>query len=231
MPAWIECPECREEFRDKPGRTKCPECGARVESEDDFDDEPIRSRRKAKPRSRALLFSLIGVGVLAVAFAVIVVILLVGESKADPSKVTVANFQKLNAAMTQKEAEKILAGSSSSSVQDMQGELTRAFGFAQGQIEGIFAQAFSGTGTWRRWDGPGSNLKVWGLFTEPFVGDRKERLAFSMALEKLPGGGFVQHRGQQTLGGIFGGFPGFPAGQPFPQMPPPQFPQFPQFPK
>jgi len=165
--------------------------------------------------------------VLAVAFAVIVVILLVGGSKADPSKVTVANFQKLNAAMTQKEAEKILAGSSPSSVQDMQGELTRAFGFAQGQIEGIFAQAFTGTGTWRRWNGPGSNLKAWGLFVKPLGGDA-ERLSFSMALETLPGGGFVQHRGQQTLGGIFGGFPGFPAGQPFPQMPPSQFPQFPK---
>ncbi len=230
MPAWIECPECGEEFRDKPGRTKCPECGARVEPADDFDDEPIRRRRTAEPKSRALLFSLIGVGVLAVAFVVILVILLVGGSKADPSMVTVANFQKLNAGMTQKESEKILAGSSSSSVQDMQGELSRAFGFVQAQFDGLFAQAFSGDGTWRRWDGPGSNLKVWGLFVKPFGGDA-ERLSFSMALEKLPNGGYVQHRGQQTLGGIFGGFPGFPAGQPFPQMPPPQFPQFPQFPK
>ena len=228
MPAWIECPECREEFRDKPGRTKCPECGARVEPEDDFDDEPIRRRRTAKPKSRALLFSLIGVGVLAVAFVAIVVILLVGGSKADPSKVTVVNFQKLNAGMTQKEAEKILAGSSSSSVQDMKGELSRAFGFAQAEMEALFTM-FSGNGTWRRWDGPGSNLKVWGLFVESLGGG--ERLSFSLALEKLPNGGYIRHQGQQTLGGIFGGFPGFPAGQPFPQMPPPQFPQFPQFPK
>lgn len=234
MPAWIDCPECGEEFRDKPGRTKCPECGARLDLDDDFDEEPAPRRRpKAKPKSRALLFALIGVGVLLVAFGVVLAIILTG-TRADPSKVTVANFRKLNAGMTRAEAEKVLAGSSSSSVSDMQTEVSRVGGGMQGTFVGLTSM-FSGPGTWRRWDGVNGDVKVFGLFSEPLFGDRTERLSFSIAVEKLPGGGYTAHMGQQTIGGMFNGFPGFPAGQPmpqiqFPQMPPMPQPNFPAFP-
>lgn len=235
MPAWIECRECGVEFRDKPGRTKCPECGTRIaddrddrhEDEEEWDDERPRKTSKGKGSGNAVLFALIGVGVLAVGLVVVLILLLTGGPKRDPSKVTVANFQKLNAGMTQAEAEKILAGSSSSSVSDLQSELGKAGSGFQGQmLEGVMTM-FSGPGEWRRWDGVNGDVKAWGLFTEP-LGGGKERLSYSFALEKLPGGGYRPHRGQQTLGipGLGGfpfpqpGVPPFPGGQPFPQFPP-----------
>lgn len=226
MPAWIECRECGVEFRDKPGRTKCPECGTRIaddRDEEEWDDERPRRKAKGGPAKggNGVLFALIGVGVLAVGFVVVLILLLGGGPKRDPSKVTVANFQQLNLGMAQRDAEKVLAGSSSSSSADMQTELSNAFGM-QGWMNGAFAQAttLGGAGTWRRWDGPNSDLKVWALFAEPFGGG-KETLTFCTALEKLPNGTHRHHPGKQSLGGLFGGFPfppGFPGGngQPFP---------------
>lgn len=235
MPTWIECRECGIEFRDKPGRVKCPECGSRIEEEDDEQiDRPRRkSKTKAKPKSRAVLFSLIGVGVLAVGLVVVVVLLLVGGGRADPTKVTVANFKKLSSGMTQADAEKILAGSSSSSLRDLQNELARAYGTVQAQFDTMFT-LFNGPGTWRRWDGVNSDLIVWGLFSSSVAG-RKEPLTHAIALERLPGGGYQKH----ILGGQLNGFPfppmpniqmpqiQFPNVQ-MPQMPPPQFPGFPK---
>lgn len=244
MPAWIECRDCGVEFRDKPGRTKCPECGTRIpvgrgddREEEEWDDE--RPRRKSKgvaaKGGNGLLFALIGVGVLAVGLVVVLILLLGGGPKRDPSKVTVANFQQLNLGMTQRDAEKVLAGSSSSSFSDMQTEVSNAFGM-QGWTAGLTAQfsSLGGSGSWRRWDGPNSDLRVWALFAEPLGGGR-ETLTFCTAIEKMSGGGFRHHQGKQSLGGIFGGFPfpqgGFPGGgAPFPGGGQPPFPQFP-FPK
>lgn len=237
MPAWIECDKCGIEFRDKPGRVRCPECGARIpnddhdEREDDEDFEaPIRRKSgKSKPKNKNLLFAFIGVGVLAVALLVILLFVFLGGAKAKPSLVTIANFQKLNAGMTQNETEKVLGGSQSSALSDLQAELGRAGAGLDGQmIEGLMTM-FSGPGNWRRWDGVNGDVKVWGLFTEPFGGGRV-RLSYSFALEKLPGGGYRPHRGVQTLGGMFGlpfqpgpNVPGF-ANPNMPGLPQPGFP-------
>lgn len=215
MPAWIECRECGVEFRDKPGRTKCPECGTRIaddrDTEEEWDDERPRRKSKGKKGGNAVLFALIGVGVLAVGLVVVLILLLTGGPKKDPSKVTVANFQQLNIGMAQGDAEKVLAGSSSSSAGEMQSEMSAAFG-QQGWMTGMFAQmsTWGSSGSWRRWDGPNADLRVWALFAEPFGGG-KERLTFCTAIEKMPGGGYRHHPGKQSLGGVFGGIP-FPGG-------------------
>ena len=221
MAVWIECQACGVEFRNQPPRTRCPECGKRIEREEeeefeDHDEEerprPRKKFKKPKKMRPAILGGLIGLGVLSLALIVVVILLLVGGKRADPNKVTLSNFQRLNVDMNLSQAEVVLGGSYSSSSDDLQREMTVALGPEQAVIDGMFAQMLTGGGgTWRRWDG--ANLKVWVLFTTNAFG--KDRVGYSVALETRPDGSKIRHQGVISLGG----------GLPFQQ--PQQFPQFP----
>jgi hypothetical protein len=113
---------------------------------------------------------------------------------ADPAKVTLDNFRRVQVGMDLAEVEGILGGGVSSSENDMRRAFARALGEMNAAVETGWSR-FSGAATWRRWDG--KNLRVWVVFAKA-RDDGPPLAAYSTALEES-GGKAKPHSGIQTF--------------------------------
>jgi hypothetical protein len=201
-----KCPACGERVRVRDGdrRVRCPECGKSFRTDTDDDDEGERPRRprRAAParrgrRSKGPL--LVGAGVL-LAVVVVAVMLIARKggdgatAPADPAKVTLENFRRVQVGMDLAEVEGILGGSESSSENDMRRAYAKALGEVHAAMETGWSR-FSGAATWRRWEG--KNLRVWVVFAKARE-DGPPLAAFSTALDES-GGKATPHSGIQSF--------------------------------